>query len=78
MAQWQKAAYEKIQHWQQTSQLDEFGMTPPLHILSLSQTPSNTDMLLALMDAGKRGDLMRHWQWIWSSKEESEIGRVIR
>eukprot|EP00980_Cylindrotheca_fusiformis_P014591 scaffold3955_cov160-Cylindrotheca_fusiformis.AAC.11 len=40
-----------------TTQVDEFGMTP-LHVLSLSQTP-NLDMLLAVMDAGKRGHMVR-------------------
>eukprot|EP00980_Cylindrotheca_fusiformis_P015111 scaffold4170_cov79-Cylindrotheca_fusiformis.AAC.5 len=40
-----------------TSQVDEFGMTP-LHVLSLSQTP-NLDMLLALMDTGKPGHMVR-------------------
>eukprot|EP00980_Cylindrotheca_fusiformis_P008545 scaffold1813_cov109-Cylindrotheca_fusiformis.AAC.3 len=40
-----------------TSQTDEFGMTP-LHVLSLSQTP-NLDMLLAVIDAGKPGHMVR-------------------
>eukprot|EP00980_Cylindrotheca_fusiformis_P014314 scaffold3821_cov127-Cylindrotheca_fusiformis.AAC.4 len=40
-----------------TSQVDEFGMTP-LHVLSLSQTP-NLDMLLAVMNAGKPGHMVR-------------------
>eukprot|EP00980_Cylindrotheca_fusiformis_P022008 scaffold8890_cov159-Cylindrotheca_fusiformis.AAC.1 len=40
-----------------TTKVDEFGMIP-LHILSLSQTP-NLDMLLAVMDAGKPGHMVR-------------------
>eukprot|EP00980_Cylindrotheca_fusiformis_P004103 scaffold892_cov104-Cylindrotheca_fusiformis.AAC.1 len=40
-----------------TTQVDEFGMTP-LHVLSLSQT-TNLDMLLAVMDAGKLGHMVR-------------------
>eukprot|EP00980_Cylindrotheca_fusiformis_P015986 scaffold4692_cov86-Cylindrotheca_fusiformis.AAC.1 len=40
-----------------TCQVDEFGMTP-LHVLSLSQT-TNLDMLLAVMDAGKSGHMVR-------------------
>eukprot|EP00980_Cylindrotheca_fusiformis_P010569 scaffold2349_cov110-Cylindrotheca_fusiformis.AAC.1 len=40
-----------------TSQLDTFGMTP-LHVLSLSQTP-NVDMLLAVIDAGNPGHMVR-------------------
>eukprot|EP00980_Cylindrotheca_fusiformis_P023754 scaffold10927_cov96-Cylindrotheca_fusiformis.AAC.1 len=40
-----------------TTQVDQFGMTP-LHVLSLSQT-TNLDMLLAVMDAGKPGHLVR-------------------
>eukprot|EP00980_Cylindrotheca_fusiformis_P016429 scaffold4897_cov129-Cylindrotheca_fusiformis.AAC.6 len=41
-----------------TAEVDVFGMTP-LHLLSLSQTP-NLDMLLAVMDAGKRGHMVRN------------------
>eukprot|EP00980_Cylindrotheca_fusiformis_P002741 scaffold636_cov64-Cylindrotheca_fusiformis.AAC.4 len=41
-----------------TTQVDEFGMTP-LHVLSLSQT-TNLDMLLAVMDAGKPGHMVRN------------------
>eukprot|EP00980_Cylindrotheca_fusiformis_P006292 scaffold1348_cov93-Cylindrotheca_fusiformis.AAC.1 len=37
------------------TEMDEFGMTP-LHVLSLSQTP-NLDMLLAVMDTGKPGQM---------------------
>eukprot|EP00980_Cylindrotheca_fusiformis_P020023 scaffold7106_cov121-Cylindrotheca_fusiformis.AAC.5 len=40
-----------------TTQVDGFGMTP-LHVLSLSQTP-NLDMLLAVIDAGKAGHMVR-------------------
>eukprot|EP00980_Cylindrotheca_fusiformis_P014479 scaffold3872_cov87-Cylindrotheca_fusiformis.AAC.1 len=40
-----------------TKEVDEFGMTP-LHVLSLSQT-TNLDMLLAVMDAGKPGHMVR-------------------
>eukprot|EP00980_Cylindrotheca_fusiformis_P005501 scaffold1170_cov122-Cylindrotheca_fusiformis.AAC.9 len=40
-----------------TTQVDTFGMTP-LHILSLSQIP-NLDMLLAVMDAGNPGHMVR-------------------
>eukprot|EP00980_Cylindrotheca_fusiformis_P005270 scaffold1123_cov56-Cylindrotheca_fusiformis.AAC.6 len=40
-----------------TTQVDGFGMTP-LHVLSLSQT-TNLDMLLAVMDAGKPGHMVR-------------------
>eukprot|EP00980_Cylindrotheca_fusiformis_P023278 scaffold10313_cov138-Cylindrotheca_fusiformis.AAC.3 len=39
------------------TQVDEFGMTP-LHVLSLSQTP-NLDILQAVMDAGRPGDMIR-------------------
>eukprot|EP00980_Cylindrotheca_fusiformis_P029865 scaffold23977_cov127-Cylindrotheca_fusiformis.AAC.1 len=38
-------------------QVDKLGMTP-LHILSLSQVP-NLDMLLAVLDAGKPGHMVR-------------------
>eukprot|EP00980_Cylindrotheca_fusiformis_P013225 scaffold3359_cov123-Cylindrotheca_fusiformis.AAC.29 len=41
-----------------TSQVDEFGMTP-LHVLSLSLTP-NLDMLLAVMNEGKPGHMVRN------------------
>eukprot|EP00980_Cylindrotheca_fusiformis_P002177 scaffold497_cov97-Cylindrotheca_fusiformis.AAC.8 len=40
-----------------TKEVDGFGMTP-LHVLSLSQT-TNLDMLLAVMDAGKPGHMVR-------------------
>eukprot|EP00980_Cylindrotheca_fusiformis_P025887 scaffold14826_cov72-Cylindrotheca_fusiformis.AAC.1 len=40
-----------------TTEVDEFGMTP-LHVLSLSQT-TNMGMLLAVMDAGKPGHMVR-------------------
>eukprot|EP00980_Cylindrotheca_fusiformis_P019086 scaffold6435_cov61-Cylindrotheca_fusiformis.AAC.4 len=39
-------------------EVDEFGMTP-LHVLSLSQTP-NLDMLLAVMDASKPGQMVHN------------------
>eukprot|EP00980_Cylindrotheca_fusiformis_P010056 scaffold2220_cov75-Cylindrotheca_fusiformis.AAC.11 len=39
-----------------TTEMDGFGMTP-LHVLSLSQTP-NLDMLLAMMDASKKGHMV--------------------
>eukprot|EP00980_Cylindrotheca_fusiformis_P007635 scaffold1601_cov59-Cylindrotheca_fusiformis.AAC.6 len=52
-----RSLMEKYPPLAATTQVDEFGMTP-LHVLSLSQT-TNLDMLLAVMDAGKPGHMVR-------------------
>eukprot|EP00980_Cylindrotheca_fusiformis_P000200 scaffold41_cov99-Cylindrotheca_fusiformis.AAC.1 len=52
-----RSLMEKYAPLAATTQVDEFGMTP-LHVLSLSQT-TNLDMLLAVMDAGKPGHMVR-------------------
>eukprot|EP00980_Cylindrotheca_fusiformis_P007632 scaffold1601_cov59-Cylindrotheca_fusiformis.AAC.3 len=52
-----RSLMEKYPPLAATTQVDELGMTP-LHVLSLSQT-TNLDMLLAVMDAGKPGHMVR-------------------